>query len=78
MTTTLRKARTLVTAIAVDRTQEDSDYLPEGKVVQLTLSTHVERGGIISSSDTAFSLEETIELIAKLSSALEKATTFTE
>jgi hypothetical protein len=78
MTTTLIQARTTVSVIAVDRTQKDSDYLPEGKVIQLTLSTHIERGGIISSSDTAFSIEETIELIAKLSSGLEKATAFTE
>ena len=75
---TLHQARTTVSVIAVDRTQKDSDYLPEGKVIQLTLSTHIDRGGIISSSDTAFSLEETIELIEKLSSALAKATEFSQ
>jgi hypothetical protein len=78
MTTTLSIARTTVSASAVDRTNPNSDYLPLGKVINLSLTTHVEEGGIISSSDTAFSIEETIELIERLSSALETATAFTK
>ena len=73
---TLSKARTTVDVRAVDRNQPQSDYLPVGKVVMLTLTTHVEEGGIIAASDTAFSIEETIELIEKLSSALAQATEF--
>ena len=78
MTTTLEKSRTLTSANAIDRTQPNSNFLPLGKVVQLRVTSHLEQGGILSSSTTALSLEETIELIAQLSSALEKATTFTE
>jgi hypothetical protein len=69
-------ARNSVDVRAVDRTQPDRDFLPEDKVIMLTITSHVGQGGILSSSETAFSLEETIMLIEKLSSGLAEATKF--
>ena len=74
ITTTRLAASTTFTVLAVDRRNAGEDYLPEGKVIQVSISTHIADGGIISSSDTALSIEETINLIERLSKALEKAT----
>lgn len=59
---------------AIDRRNAGENFLPEGKVIQVSISTHLADGGIISSSDTALSITETIALIEKMSKALEKAT----
>jgi len=59
---------------AIDRRNAGEDFLPEGKVIQVSITTHLADGGIISSSDTALSIMETIALIEKMSKALEKAT----
>jgi hypothetical protein len=77
MTTTLIRIDNRFRATALDRREPGLDFLPEGKVIQVSITTHANHG-ILADSDIALSLEETIELIATLSSALEKATTFTE
>jgi hypothetical protein len=59
---------------AIDRRNEGENFLPEGKVIQVSITTHLADGGIVSSSDTALSIGETIALIEKMSKALEKAT----
>jgi hypothetical protein len=59
---------------AIDRRNEGENFLPEGKAIQVSITTHLADGGIVSSSDTALSIHETIALIEKMSKALEKAT----
>jgi hypothetical protein len=74
ITATRLAASSTFTVSAIDRRNPGEDFLPEGKVIQVSISTHILDGGIISSSDTALSIEETINLIERLSKALEKAT----
>lgn len=77
MTTTLPRITTMTSVSALNRSLPGEGFLAEGKVIKVSFTSIVDYG-IVSNSDAALSLEETIELIAQLSSALEKATTFTE
>jgi hypothetical protein len=77
MTTTLARIDNRFRATALDRRKPGLDFLPEGKVIQVSITTHANHG-ILAGSDIALSLEETIDLISHLTSALEEATTFTE
>jgi hypothetical protein len=77
-TLTAKTTRTLFSSTALDRNVLGHDFLPADKVIQFRATTHSTDHGIISSSTLALSLEEALELIAELSSAIEEATAFTK
>jgi hypothetical protein len=78
ITTTKPAASTRFQVDAYDRRIAGLDFLPEGKVIQISYSVHLADSGIIAGNDIALSVEEAIALVEKLSASLAKATAFTE